>query len=88
MVCQAKQFPLQGQKIFLRYPSVGATENAILLASKAKGETYIYNAACEPEIIDMVIVLNGMGARISGAGTPVINKMYPAYHVPDDPVVC
>ena len=73
VVCQARQFPLQGQNIFLRYPSVGATENAILLASKAKGETYIYNAACEPEIIDMVIVLNGMGARISGAGTPVIH---------------
>lgn len=73
VVCQAKAFPLQGQKIFLRYPSVGATENAILLASKARGDTYIYNAACEPEIIDMVIVLNGMGARITGAGTPVIH---------------
>lgn len=72
VVCQAKTFPLVGQKIFLRYPSVGATENAILLASKAIGDTYIYNAACEPEIIDMVIVLNGMGARITGAGTPVI----------------
>ncbi len=73
VVCHAQKFPLEGQKIFLRYPSVGATENAILLASKAKGDTYIYNAACEPEIIDMVIVLNGMGARISGAGTPVIH---------------
>lgn len=73
VVCQAKAFPLVGQKIFLRYPSVGATENAILLASKAIGDTYIYNAACEPEIIDMVIVLNGMGARITGAGTPVIH---------------
>lgn len=73
VVCQAKTFPLRGQKVFLRYPSVGATENAILLASKAVGDTYIYNAACEPEIIDMVIVLNGMGARITGAGTPVIH---------------
>lgn len=73
VVCQAKTFPLTGQEIFLRYPSVGATENAILLASKAIGDTYIYNAACEPEIIDMVIVLNGMGARITGAGTPVIH---------------
>lgn len=73
VVCQAKTFPLVGQKVFLRYPSVGATENAILLASKAIGDTYIYNAACEPEIIDMVIVLNGMGARITGAGTPVIH---------------
>lgn len=72
VVCQAETFPLVGQKVFLRYPSVGATENAILLASKAIGDTYIYNAACEPEIIDMVIVLNGMGARITGAGTPVI----------------
>lgn len=71
--CKATRFPLQGQKIFLRYPSVGATENAILLAAKAVGDTYIYNAACEPEIIDMVIVLNGMGARIIGAGTPIIH---------------
>lgn len=73
VVCQAKSFPLTGQNVFLRYPSVGATENAILLATKASGDTYIYNAACEPEIIDMVIVLNGMGARITGAGTPVIH---------------
>lgn len=71
--CEARTFPLEGQKVFLRYPSVGATENAILLAVKAKGSTYIYNAACEPEIIDMVIVLNGMGAHISGAGTSVIH---------------
>lgn len=73
VACEAQTFPLQGQKIFLRYPSVGATENAILLAAKAEGSTYIYNAACEPEIIDMVIVLNGMGAKITGAGTPVIH---------------
>lgn len=39
--CQATQFPLQGQKVFLRYPSVGATENAILLAAKAEGDLHL-----------------------------------------------
>lgn len=70
--CQVTEFPLKGTTIFLRYPSVGATENAIILASKAEGETTIYNAACEPEITDLVIALNKMGANITGAGTSII----------------
>ena len=70
--CRATEFPLRGATIFLRYPSVGATENAIILAAKAQGNTYIYNAACEPEVTDLVIALNKMGANIAGAGTPII----------------
>lgn len=70
--CEATQFPYKGQKIFLRFPSVGATENAMLVASAADSETVIYNAAMEPEIVDMAILMNSMGAKITGAGTPVI----------------
>ena len=71
--CRAKKFPLQGAVVFLRYPSVGATETAILLAARAVGDSYIYNAACEPEITDLAVALNSMGARITGAGTPIIH---------------
>jgi UDP-N-acetylglucosamine 1-carboxyvinyltransferase len=71
--CEATQFPYQGQSIFLRFPSVGATENAMLVASAAYSETIIYNAAMEPEIVDMAILLNSMGVKITGAGTPVIH---------------
>lgn len=70
--CEATQFPYKGQNIFLRFPSVGATENALLVASAADSETIIYNAAMEPEIVDLAVLLNAMGVRISGAGTPVI----------------
>lgn len=70
--CKASQFPYEGQKIFLRFPSVGATENAMLVASAATSETIIYNAAMEPEIVDMATLLNSMGVKITGAGTPVI----------------
>ncbi len=70
--CEATQFPYKGQNIFLRFPSVGATENAMLVASAAASETIIYNVAMEPEIVDMAILLNSMGVRITGAGTPVI----------------
>lgn len=70
--CEASSFPYKGQTIFLRYPSVGATENAMLVASAADSETVIYNAAMEPEIVDMAVLLNAMGVRITGAGTPTI----------------
>ncbi|MCL1830782.1 MAG: UDP-N-acetylglucosamine 1-carboxyvinyltransferase [Oscillospiraceae bacterium] len=75
--CNATEFPFEGQTVFLRYPSVGATENAMLIASLAKSSSIIYNAAMEPEITDMAILLNKMGASISGAGTPVI-RIIPA----------
>jgi UDP-N-acetylglucosamine 1-carboxyvinyltransferase len=58
--------------IHLDFPSVGATENIMLVAALAKGDTTISNAAKEPEIVDLQNFLNKMGAKISGAGTGVI----------------
>lgn len=63
---------LVGAHIYLDMPSVGATINAILAATKAKGETIIENAAKEPEVVNVAVFLNGMGAKISGAGTSEI----------------
>ena len=63
---------LKGCEIQLDYPSVGATENIMLAAVKAKGTTVIRNAAREPEIVDLQDFLNKAGAKISGAGTSVI----------------
>jgi len=63
---------LKGSEIHLDFPSVGATENIMMAAVLATGSTAIRNAAKEPEIIDMQNFLNGMGARIRGAGTDVI----------------
>ena len=56
-------------EIHLDFPSVGATENIMLVTALADGETVIKNAAMEPEIIDLQNMLNKMGAKISGAGT-------------------
>ena len=64
--------PLQGASIYMDTVSVGATINTILAAVKAKGRTVIENAAREPEIIDVVTLLNNMGAHIRGAGTDII----------------
>jgi len=61
-----------GGKIHLDFPSVGATENAILASVFAEGMTTIENAAMEPEIIDMQNILNKMGANVSGAGTNIV----------------
>ncbi len=63
---------LQGCDIHLDFPSVGATENIMLAAVKSKGITKIYNAAKEPEIIDLQNFLNAMGAKIRGAGNSCI----------------
>lgn len=63
---------LTGARIYLDFPSVGATENIIMAASMAKGQTILENPAHEPEIIDLVNYLNMMGAKIRGAGTNVI----------------
>lgn len=63
---------LKGKKITFSFPSVGATENAILTAVTAAGSTTIVNAAREPEIIDLCDFLNKCGADISGAGESVI----------------
>ena len=63
---------LQGTEIKFPKISVGATENIIMAASLANGRTKIYNAAKEPEIIDLTNCLNSMGAKINGAGTSEI----------------
>lgn len=63
---------LIGTDISLDMPSVGATINAMLVSTKAKGITKIYNAAKEPEIVNVATFLNNMGAKIKGAGTSTI----------------
>jgi UDP-N-acetylglucosamine 1-carboxyvinyltransferase len=56
---------LQSARIVLEYPSVGATENIIMAATRARGITKIINAACEPEVLDLIACLQKMGARIA-----------------------
>ena len=63
---------LRGARVWLDFPSVGATETALMAAVTAEGTTVIDNAAREPEISDICAMLTAMGARIDGAGTPVI----------------
>jgi UDP-N-acetylglucosamine 1-carboxyvinyltransferase len=68
----ARTSGLRGAVVSLDYPSVGATENALMAAVLAHGSTMIDNAAREPEIVDLAEFLSGMGAHVSGAGTPTI----------------
>ena len=63
---------LTGGDVFFDMVTVGATVNVMLAASRAKGNTVIYNAAKEPHIVDLANFLNSMGARIKGAGTDII----------------
>jgi len=63
---------LKGGHIHLDCPSVGATETLMMAATLADGETVIENAAQEPEVVDLARLLQAMGARISGEGTPTI----------------
>ncbi len=70
VLCKAER--LIGADVLLDFPSVGATENIILAAVKAEGETVIRNAAKEPEIIDLQNFLNGMGAKVKGAGSGTV----------------
>ncbi len=63
---------LQGKEIYLDMPSVGATINVMLAATKAEGNTSIVNAAKEPHVVDLANFLNAMGARVKGAGTDII----------------
>ncbi|ALT00296.1 UDP-N-acetylglucosamine 1-carboxyvinyltransferase [Lacimicrobium alkaliphilum] len=60
---------LQGARIFMDMVSVGATENLMMAAVLAEGETILENAAREPEIVDLADCLNSMGAKVTGAGT-------------------
>lgn len=76
---------LVGNAVTLEFASVGATENLIMAAVKAEGQTIIDNAAREPEIVDLANMLNEMGAKISGAGTPVVtiegvDELHPVTH--------
>ena len=70
IICSAKS--ICGKEIYLDFPSVGATENIMLASVFAKGKTQIFNAAKEPEFVDLMNFLNSMGARIYGAGTSTI----------------
>lgn len=63
---------LRGARIYLDFPSVGATENIMMAACLAEGQTLIENVAKEPEIVDLANFLNSMGAKVRGAGTDVI----------------
>ena len=76
---------LRGADIRLDFPSVGATENILMAAVLAPGTTRIDNAAREPEIVDIADFLVSMGARVSGAGTSVIeiagvDALHPTVH--------
>lgn len=82
--CRAER--ILGQHIYLDFPSVGATENILLLASKAEGVTVIHNAAREPEIVSLVRFLRAIGAEIYGEGTASImvegvKDLHGAYYV-------
>lgn len=63
---------LKGARIYLDYPSVGATENIMMAGALAAGTTVIENAAEEPELVDLANFINSMGGSIRGAGTKVI----------------
>ncbi|MEO0532883.1 MAG: UDP-N-acetylglucosamine 1-carboxyvinyltransferase [Cyanobacteria bacterium P01_A01_bin.123] len=79
---------LKGAKIYLDYPSVGATETLMMAATLAEGETVIENAAQEPEVVDLANFCRAMGARIRGAGTNTITiSGVPSLHSTDYSVV-
>lgn len=63
---------LKGSRIYLDFPSVGATENIMMAAVSAEGTTIIENAAQEPEIVDLANFLNEIGGKVRGAGTNII----------------
>ena len=76
---------LRGAAVALEFPSVGATENILMAAVLAEGETTIDNAAREPEIVDLCEMLVQMGARIDGAGTSTltvvgVDRLHPTTH--------
>lgn len=89
--CNTKE--IKGSTIHLDYPSVGATENIMLVAVLSSGITKIYNAAKEPEIVELEMFLNAMGAKVSGAGTDCVviegvsHLKDVEYHVTSDRIV-
>ncbi|MGD1858714.1 MAG: UDP-N-acetylglucosamine 1-carboxyvinyltransferase [Leptolyngbyaceae cyanobacterium] len=79
---------LQGAKIYLDYPSVGATETLMMAATLADGETIIDNAAQEPEVADLANFCRAMGARIRGVGTKTLTiSGVPSLHGADYAIV-
>jgi len=87
---ELKSNRLKGAKLYLDFPSVGATENLMMAGCLADGQTTLENAATEPEITDLANFLNCMGADVKGAGTDTIRingvkNLYPAKHtiIPD-----
>ena len=84
-ICATTPHGLVGDQVTLEFASVGATENLMMAAVRAKGVTTIDNAAREPEIVDLAHMLNEMGARVRGAGTPVVeiegvDELHPVVH--------
>ena len=82
---EAKADRLMGAHIYMDFPSVGATQNIMMAATLAQGTTVLENAAREPEIVDLALLLNKMGAKIRGAGTETItivgvDKLHGAEH--------
>ena len=82
---EAKAECLQGAHIYMDFPSVGATQNLMMAATLANGVTVLENAAREPEIVDLAVLLNKMGAKVKGAGTETITitgveKLHGAIH--------
>ncbi|BAW17325.1 UDP-N-acetylglucosamine 1-carboxyvinyltransferase [Streptococcus intermedius] len=69
---EAKANRLHGAHIYMDFPSVGATQNIMMAATLADGITVIENAAREPEIVDLAVLLNKMGAKVRGAGTETL----------------
>ncbi|WP_409290670.1 UDP-N-acetylglucosamine 1-carboxyvinyltransferase [Peribacillus sp. SCS-37] len=81
---------LKGAKVYLDFPSVGATENIMMAAALAEGTTILENAAKEPEIVDLANFINKMGGKVKGAGTATlkiegVEKLYGTEHsiIPD-----
>ena len=82
---EAKADRLMGAHIYMDFPSVGATHNIMMASTLALGNTVIENAAREPEIVDLALLLNKMGAKVRGAGTENITiigveKLHGAEH--------
>jgi len=86
VIVRAKK--LKGNRVYLDFPSVGATETVMMAAALAEGDTVIENAAQEPEIIDLANFLNAAGAKIEGVGSQVIKiKGVSGLHAVEYPII-
>src|SRR5206468_4227503 len=85
---EARAPKLRGAEIYFDTVTVTGTENVMMAACLAEGETVLHNAACEPEIVDLAILLAKMGAHIEGAGTPTLRiEGVPSLHGADHTVI-